>query len=462
MVRNLVGDRAFYRRVMATATPIILQNAITNFVSLLDNVMVGQLSTAQIGGVTIANNNLLFIFMLALYGGASGAGIFTTQYFGSGDQDGIRHTFRFKLIISLLLTVVGCGIFYFGSDFLIGMYLKGEGDLTLAADTLFYGKQYLMIMLIGLPAFAVTNAYAGTLRECGQPLVPMVAGFIATGVNLMFNYILIFGKLGLPAMGVAGAAVATVLSRYVEMGIVVIWTHANTKLLPFVKGLYKSLYIPATLLKAIIIKGMPLLLNEFLYATGMAVLNQCYSVCGLDVVPALSISTTIYNLGSVVFRSLGNTVGILTGQMLGANLPSEEVREQNTKMTVFGISTGVLFGGILIAISGLVPKLYNTTDSVRHLATWFIIISSAAMPLQAYIFPVYFTLRSGGKTMITFLFDCGSIWILSIPLAFCLSNFTSLPIIPIFIACHSIDIIKSVVGYVMIKNGSWIQNLTIK
>ena len=462
MVRNLVGDRSFYRRVMATATPIILQNAITNFVSLLDNVMVGQLSTAQIGGVTIANNNLLFIFMLALYGGASGAGIFTTQYFGSQNHDGIRHTFRFKLIISLLLTVVGCGIFWLGSDFLIGMYLKGEGDATLAADTLFYGRQYLMIMLIGLPAFAVTSAYAGTLRECGHPAVPMVAGFIATGVNLMFNYVLIFGKLGAPVLGVAGAAIATVISRYVELGIVVIWTHAHTKILPFVKGLYRSLFIPASLLKAIIIKGMPLLLNEFFYALGMAVLNQCYSVCGLDVVPALSISTTIYNLGGVVFRSLGNTVGILTGQMLGANLPEQEVRDQNTKMTVFGISSGVLFGAILIAISPFVPKLYNTTASVRHLATWFIIISSCAMPLQAYIFPVYFTLRSGGKTVITFLFDCGSIWALSIPLAFCLSNFTTLPIIAIYVACHSIDLIKCVVGYVMIKNGSWIQNLTVK
>ena len=240
------------------------------------------------------------------------------------------------------------------------------------------------------------------------------------------------------------------------------WTHMHARLLPFVKGLYKSLYIPAPLLKAIIIKGMPLLANEFFYALAMAVLNQCYSVCGLDVVPALSISTTIYNLGSVVFRSLGNTVGILTGQMLGAGLPDKTVREDNTKMTVFGISTGVFFGAILIAISGLVPQLYNTTDSVRHLATWFIIISSAAMPLQAYIFPVYFTLRSGGKTMITFLFDCGSIWILSIPLAFCLSNFTTWPILAIYVASHSIDIIKCVVGYIMIKQGSWIQNLTVK
>ena len=462
MVRNLIGDRSFYRRVLATAMPIILQNAITNFVSLLDNVMVGQLATAQIGGVTIVNNNLLFIFNIALYGGVSGAGIFTTQFFGSQDHDGIRHSFRFKMLMSLLLTVLGCGIFWFGGDLLIGMYLKGEGDVSLAVDTLFYGRQYLMIMLIGLPAFAMTNAYSSTLRECGQPMVPMIAGFIATGVNMVFNYILIFGKFGFPMLGVAGAAIATVLSRYVEMAIVVLWTHLHKNTRGLVKGLYRSLYIPAPLFKAIVIKGTPLLLNEFFYSLGMAVLNQCYSVCGLDVVPALSISTTLYNLGGVAFRSLGCTVGILTGQMLGAGLPEKEIREENTKMTVFGISSGVLFGGILIAISGLVPKMYNTTDSVRQLATWFIIISSCAMPLQAYIFPVYFTLRSGGKTMITFLFDCGSIWALSIPLAFCLSNFTPLPIIPIFIACHSIDMIKCAVGYVMIKRCHWVQNLTVK
>ena len=462
MVRNLIGDRSFYRRVMATATPIILQNAITNFVSLLDNVMVGQLSTAQIGGVTIANNNLLFIFMLALYGGASGAGIFTTQYFGSQNHDGIRHTFRFKLIISLLLTVVGCGIFWLGSDFLIGMYLKGEGDAALAADTLFYGRQYLMIMLIGLPAFAITSAYAGTLRECGHPVVPMVAGFIATGVNLMFNYVLIFGKFGAPQLGVAGAAIATVISRYVELGIVVIWTHAHTKILPFVKGLYRSLFIPAPLLKAIIIKGMPLLLNEFFYALGMAVLNQCYSVCGLDVVPALSISTTIYNLTAVIFRSLGITVGILTGQMLGAALPEREVRDSNRKLITLCLFSGVVFGGVTAAFSGGFPLIFNTTDSVRHLAGQLILISAVCMPLHAYIMPVYFTLRSGGKTWITFLFDCGAIWALMLPLAFCLTRFTSLPIIPVYIFCNAVDAVKCAVGVVMIRKGNWVQNLAIK
>lgn len=460
MLHRLVGTKVFYRRVLGIAMPIILQNAITNFVSLLDNVMVGQLSTAQIGGVTIANNNLLFIFMLALYGGAAGAGIFTTQYYGSGDHEGIRHTFRFKLMVSLLLTAVGCGIFIIFSDPLIGLYLQGDGDPALAADTLHYGRQYLMIMLIGLPAYALTNAYAGTLRECGRTMVPMVAGFVATAVNLVGNYLLIFGKLGCPALGVAGAAAATVLSRYVEMAIVVIWAHSHTKQLPFMKGLYRSMYIPAPLFKSILVKGMPLLFNETLYGLGMAVLNQCYSRCGLDVVPALSIATTIYNLASVVFRSLGNTVGIITGQMLGASCPEKEVREENTKMTVLGIFSGVVFSALLVAFSGLIPKLYNTTDSVRTLATWFIIISAACMPFQAYIFPVYFTLRAGGKTLITFLFDCGAIWILSIPIAFILSRFTGLSPTVVYLACNSVDLVKSIIGYIMIKQGSWIQNLT--
>ncbi len=462
MLRRYVGDRAFYRRVLAVALPIIAQNAITNFVSLLDNLMVGQLSTAQIGGVTIVNNNLLFIFTLCVFGGAAGAGIFTTQFFGSGNQEGIRHTFRFKLLVCAALALLAVGLFLVFGDSLIGLYLRGEGDGAVAADTLFYGRQYMLVMLIGLLPFALTNAYAGTLRECGHATVPMVAGLIATGVNLIFNYILIFGHFGAPAMGVVGAAVATVISRYVELAIVVFWTHSHSRLLPFVKGLYRSLYIPGRLLKAIVIKGMPLLLNEGLWSLGMAMLNQCYSFCSLDVVPALSISTTLCNLLSVVFRSLGNTVGIITGQMLGADRPEQELRSENRKMTALCVASGLVFGALMVAISSIYPKLYNTTDAVRQLAAGLIIISALDIPLQAYIFPVYFTLRSGGKTVATFLFDCGAIWGLSLPLAFLLSRFTPMGILSIFAICTGVDVIKCVIGAYMIRSGSWIQNLTVQ
>ncbi len=462
MLKRYVGDRAFYRRVIAVALPIILQNLITNFVSMLDNIMVGQLSTAQIGAVTIANNNLLFIFNLCLFGGTAGAGIFTTQFFGSQNNEGIRHTFRFKLFICLMVTVLGAGILYFGADPLIGLYLQGDGDPTLAADTLHYGRLYLHIMLLGLLPFAITNAYAGTLRECGHPTVPMLAGFAAMGVNLGLNYVLIFGHFGAPAMGVAGAAIATVISRYVEMIIVILWTHLNPEKTPYSKGLYRSLYIPGNLLRSIILRGMPLLANECLYAMGMAILNQCYSYCDLNVVPALSISTTISNMTAVVFRSLGNSTGIITGQMLGAGCSKEEVRSSNQKQLALCIVSGVAFSGLTIALSSLFPRIFNTTDAVRQLATWLIIISALDMLLQAYIFPVYFTLLAGGKTLITFLFDCGSIWALSLPLAFCLSRFTSLSIVTIYLLVNAIDMIKCGIGYIMIKKDDWIQNLTIK
>ena len=244
MLKRYIGDRAFYRRVFAVALPIIVQNAITNFVALLDNIMVGQLATAQISGVTIVNNNLMFIFNICLFGASAGAGIFTTQFRGGDDQEGIRDTVRFKLMICCLLTLIGGFVFYFLSDPLIGLYLTGEGSAQLAAETLAAGREYLFMMLWGMLPFAITNAYASTLRECGNPKRPMVAGVIATFVNLVFNYILIFGHFGAPAMGVAGAALATVISRYVEMAIVVIWTHRHTGLCPYAKGLYRSVYIP--------------------------------------------------------------------------------------------------------------------------------------------------------------------------------------------------------------------------
>lgn len=460
MPKPLIGNRAFYRRVLAIALPMIAQNAITNFVSLLDNLMVGQLATAQIAGVNIINNNLLFIFNLCLFGGAAGAGIFTTQFYGRDDNEGIRHTFRFKLLICMGLCALGIGVFLLASDPLIGLYLQGDGDPALARETLYYARRYLFAMLPGLIPFALTNAYAGTLKVCGKPVLPMLASLAATGVNLVFNYILIFGHFGAPSMGVEGAAIATVISRFVEFGIVAVWTHRHTKTLPFMKGLYRSMYIPGKLLKAIIVKGMPLLVNEAMWSFGMAFLNQCYSYCSLEIVAALSISSTVFNLASVAFKALGSTVGILTGQMLGADKPESQVRDDNRKMTALCVFSGFLFGGLMAAISGIFPRCYQTTDSVRALATGLILIAAVDVPLQSYIYPVYFTLRAGGRTILTFLFDCGSIWILSIPVAFILSHFTAIPVLIIYAICTGLDLVKCIIGVFVLRSDCWIRNLT--
>ena len=459
MFKRFIGDRAFYRRVLAIAVPIIVQNAITNFVSLLDNIMVGQIGTTPMSGVSIVNQ-LMFVFNLCVFGATSGAGIFTAQFHGSNDQTGIKHTFRFKFLACLLISLVGGSLFITKGDFLIGLYLTGEGDPQIAASALRYGLSYLHVMLWGLIPFAISNTYASTLRETGKTTVPMAAGITAVFVNLGLNYVLIFGKLGLPALGVQGAALATVISRYVELMILILWTHLNPEKNPFIRHIYRSFHIPVKLLKSIIIKGMPLLMNEFLWASGMAIMNQCYSTCGLDVVPAMNISSTLYNLASVTFLSMGNSVGIIMGQMLGAGTSEAEIRDANRKLVAVSIASGVVFGGLMAAASGLFPRIYNTTDDVRHLATLLICISAAMIPFNSYTNAAYFTLRSGGQTMVTFLFDSCFVWSCCVPVAFCLSRFTGLSIIPLYIICQSMDFIKCTIGAFMIRQGKWIQNLT--
>ena len=459
MLQNLRGNRDLYRRFLVVAIPIIIQNAITNFVSMLDNIMVGQVGSLPMSGVSIVNN-MMFVYSLCIFGASSGAGIFTAQFYGSDDHEGIRHTFRFKLLICTALSLIGIVFFTALGTPLISLYLQGEGSPEDAAEILRHGLDYLYMTFWGFVPFALSNAYSSTLRETGHTTVPMVAGITAVFVNLILNYVLIFGHFGAPAMGVAGAALATAISRYVELSIVVIWTHRHKQICRFIQGAYRSLYIPAPLLKQITIKGMPLLLNEALWSGGMAFLNQCYSTCGLDVVPALNISSTIFNLASVAFIAGGNAVGILMGQMLGASNSVEEVRDANRKLIAANVIIGIVFGALLASISGLFPRIYNATDSIRQMATVLICICAITMPLHSYLNATYFTLRSGGKTLVTFIFDSGYLWCCAIPVAFVLSRFTDLPILPLYAICQSLDIIKCFIGARMLKSGSWIQNLT--
>lgn len=459
ILQRYIGDKAFYKRVFAIAIPIIIQNGITNFVSLLDNLMVGQIGTMEMSGVSIANQ-LIFVFNLSIFGASSGAGIFTAQFHGSRDHQGIRHTFRFKFLACCLLSVLGISIFLGGGDSLLRLFLQGEGSPEEAAKTLELSFSYLQVMLIGLLPFAISNAYASTLRECGQTVVPMIAGVCAVFVNLGLNYVLIFGHFGAPALGVEGAAIATVISRFVELGILVIWTHTHGEKHPFVKGLYRSLRIPAALFGKIVRKGLPLLANEFMWSSGITVLNQCYSTCGLDVVPAMSIASTINMLASVVYMALGNSVGILMGQLLGAGTSRDAVRSANRKLVASAVFAGAIFGILLFGISFVFPSLYNTTDSVRALATRMIWIIAAVMPAHAYTLAAYFTLRSGGQAFITFLFDSCFVWVLCVPVAFCLSRFTGIDILPLYAICQGMDLVKCVLGVWMIKKGTWIRNLT--
>lgn len=443
--------------VLLIAVPIMIQNGITNFVSLLDNIMVGQIGTEQMTGVAIVNQ-LIFVYNLCIFGGVSGAGIFTAQYFGQKDDEGVANTFRFKLWMGVILTGITILLFVVFGEPLIQMYLNGNQDGGDTAAALRYGKEYLWIMLAGLPVFMMVQVYASTLRECGRTITPMKAGITAVFVNLIFNYLLIYGKLGFPQMGVAGAAAATVLSRYVEAVIVISWTHRHKEINTYIKGLYRTMKIPAYLMKRILIKGMPLLLNETFWAAGMALLLQCYSVRGMNVVAGMNISNTIANLFNIVFIALGDSVAIVVGQLLGAG-KMEEAKDTDRKMIAFSVFCCTMVAIVMLFIAPLFPRLYNTNAQSRELAKYFIMVTAVFMPQNAFLHAAYFTLRSGGRTVITFFFDSVFICCVSVPIAYVLGHFTGLYVVYILIVVQFADIIKCVIGFILVKKGVWLQNI---
>ena len=221
---------------------------------------------------------------------------------------------------------------------------------------------------------------------------------------------------------------------------------------------WKEFPAELVLAKQIFVKGMPLMYNEILWAAGTAILNQCYSMRGLEAVAATNISSTIFNVFNVVYMALGVAVGIVVGQKLGAG-EMEEARETDTRMIVFAVLSCLGLGVLLFATAPLFPAIYNTTDEVRALATNLMRVSASFMPMYAFLHTCYYTLRSGGKTVITFFFDSGFIWVCSMPLAFCLARFTSVPLVTMYALCQGIELIKCVIGFILVKKGVWLHNL---
>lgn len=457
ILNKFIGTKDFYKRVLVLMIPIMIQTGITNLVNMLDNIMVGRVGTAEMTGVAVSNQ-LFFVFNLCIFGAVSGAGIFGAQFFGNGDNKGVRDTFRFKVIFTTLLTVVSTLLFIFFGEKLIILYLKGEGSPEEIASALKFAREYMLIMLIGILPYALSQCYSSTLRETGEATLPMYAGVSAVFVNLILNYVLIFGHFGAPTLGVRGAAIATVVSRFVELFIVAVVSHANRQKNAFLIGAYKSLHVPKTLVFDIFKKGLPLMLNETLWSAGIAILNQSYSLRGYDVVSASNISQTFYNVFSTAFMAVGVAIGIIIGQMLGSG-ETEKAYDSARKLIAFSVFVSIIVGGSYFVASGYIPLIYNTTDEVRHLATALMRVVAIVMPLHASAHASYFTLRSGGQVFVTFLFDSCFVWVINVPVVLIICHFTAIPIIPLFAISEGLNLLKSLIGFWFFKRKIWIRNI---
>lgn len=457
MLKRWIGDKQFYKAVLALALPLVVQQAITSFVSLLDNVMVGGLSTESISAVAVVNQ-IITVFNLSLFGGLSGASIFGAQFFGKGDTQGMRETFRFKMILGVVLTIICIGLLAVCGETFIGLFLQGESDVGSTALALSEGMSYLGVMLWGLFPFMVVQAYVSSLRETGETVAPMIASVIAILVNLVLNYVLIFGHFGFPRLGVTGAAIATVISRYVEMVYVLVHAHRHQDKYVFLQGAYKSLHMEGSLLKKIVITGSPLMLNEVLWSLGMTFINQSYSSRGLAAVAAVNITSTAWNLFCVVMFAMGSAVAIMVGQKLGVG-DKEGARDIDRKLVFLTVVMHIIMGGLLVLASGLIPQMYNVEESVRETTRQLLIVAGLSLPIHAFVHVVYFTIRSGGKTVITFLFDCVYTWLVPVALAYVLCTYTTMPIVEVYFCIQFIDIIKVIIGALMLRSDFWANNV---
>lgn len=450
-------EKLIYKKTLKIAVPMMIQNGITNAVGLVDNVMVGNLGTNAVTAVSIIGQ-LFFVFSLAIFGGLSGPGIYAAQYFGQKNIEGFRQTFRIKHWICGFCLIAGLCAFIFAAEPLIGLYMRGEGSEVDPVETMTLAKDYLGVMLVGMVPFVITQIYASSLRETGDTFMPMMAGVASVVVDVVFNYLLIFGNFGFPKLGVQGAAIATVIARFVEMAIVLAVTFAKRKKYTFLQGAYKTLLVPRDVTAKIIKKGLPIFFNEFLWSAGIAVITQTYSTLGLDIVAGLNISNTLCNLLNVVFVAMGNAVGIVIGQLLGAS-EYEKAKKSSLKLAAFTGVICVVLTAILVGVSGVFPNLYNTTDDIKRLGQWFIVITALFFPVQGYLNALYFTMRSGGKTLVTFFFDSVFTWVVTIPLTLLLCTFSGLPVIGIYAIVQAADIIKVIVGFILVKRGLWISNI---
>ena len=450
-MKKLIGSKGFYKMVLAICIPIVIQNGFTNLASLLDNIMIGQLGTLSMSGVSITNQ-LLQVFNVTIFGAMSGPGIFMAQFYGKKNKEGVENCFRIKLIIGIIITLLSIFLFYTFGQQLISLYLNDNPQDNL--KTLNYGMDYLKIMIIGLIPFVITQVYSSSLRETGNTVLPMIASVVAVIVNFCINYILIFGHFGFPQLGVTGAAIGTVVSRVVEMSINIVGGYRNT----YLKEAMVLKKVPLSLTKEMLKRGLPLLCNEILWSISIALISQSYSTRGIIAVAAINITTTVTNFFMIVCYAMGNSISIVVGQQLGAG-EIEKAKDYDLKMLFMNFVMCLAIGIVLFNVSSLIPQIYNTSLEVKALASQLLKIAACMLPIISIYYSSYFTMRAGGKTFLTFLFDSGYTFVFTFMSALLLTRLTSLPILTIYLLVQCVDIPKATLGLVLVRKGIWVHNI---
>ena len=439
--------------IMAIALPMMIQNTFTNLIGLVNNITVGRLGTEQLAGVAVANQ-LVSIYIMCIWGAMSGAEIFGAQFHGKNDMENLRNTFRFMVLAGLIIAAASAVLFLFFGEPLVKLYIYSDSEGSDTVMALREGTRYLRLLVISFIPLSLNMSYTSILRVNDENTVPMYSSIAGVLSCLAVNFLLI------PRIGMIGAALATISSRVLEALINMIWCHTHTDRMPFLKGVFRTLKVPKELAKQIFLTGLPLTANETIWQIGVATITQCYSYRGLSTVAAVNIASTVQFLTSVSIFALGAAVGVVMGNLLGSG-DRAGAEEASRQLLGFSVVIGFAVAVLLMILAPLVPFLYpNLSPEVHHIAKWLIWGEAFDAVLNSFYNAAYYIIRSGGKTMTTFVFDSGFIWGVSVVAAVIIAYFTDIPIIPFYWMEKVLDILKCIIIYILVKKGTWIQVLS--
>ncbi|MDF2594400.1 MAG: family efflux transporter [Clostridia bacterium] len=447
---HITKDRNFYKLILSIALPIACQNLITFAVSMADSVMVGGLGEVSLSAVTIANQ-LFFIFMLIIFGLGSGANILVAQYWGKGDTKAIHKVMSIIYKVSVLFA----GIFMLIAACVPEQFM---GAFTTDAKVIELGGQYLRTIFVSYIFFALTNVTISVLRSVQTVKISIVVYGVSLITNIFLNWVLIFGNLGAPVMGVKGAAIATACARLVEFLIALGFLIFLEKKIKF-----KPAYLLKTdkvLLKDLVVVGGPVVLNELVWALGSSTLALIVAKLGTEVVAANSINNVVWQFVSIFTMGAGHAGAVIIGNTVGA-MEYEKTKEYASTLIFLSIALGLIGAVIMFGIRPYVLLLYNVSQNTKDIARQIMAAGSLMLVFQSVAFVLMIgVLRGGGDTKFVLVADIIFLWAVAIPLGYVAAVILHLPIALVFIALKCDEILKVGISLIRVKRGKWIRNVT--
>ena len=443
-------ERNFYKLILSIALPIAIQNLITFSVSLIDTMMLGALGEVQLSAASIGNN-LFFILTVLIFGLAGGSNILISQYWGKGDVNTIHKILSIMYRACIIIVAVFVAIATILPEEFMRIYTS---DIRVIEE----GAIYLRIISIGYIFYALTNVTIMMLRSVKTVKISLVVYSVSLMVNAIFNYIFIFGKFGVPALGVKGAAIATVMARIVEFLIVIIFmVKYENKICLRAKHLLK---VDKIILKDFMVNCTPVLFNEFLWSTGSTMISIIIGRLGTETVAANSISNVVFQFVTVFIFGLSNATAVIIGNTIGEG-KNEKAKEYSRTVGVLSILMGIMAGVVILLIRPIVVDFYNVSQTTKDIAIQIMNSMSIIVIFQSFgITLMMGVLRGGGDAKFVLVNDIIFLWLVAIPCGFLTAFVLKWPIAAVFFVVKSDEIIKSIIATIRVLSGKWVRNVT--